>query len=334
MAPGTLKADDRGDVLVLFGSKISRDTAVYAAGTAIVLPFSLVTVAVLTRFLDPAEYGQVAVLFVCASLLTTVYDLGSLQGTLMWVFGGAGEDVDLDAEAGADGRDQAQRSRDRLGADGRDRGRGHRAARAGSRAHRAAAPGRLRPRERRALGRGVRGPRFGAAAGCKRVRMERRRRRSRLNALRPSLSCSRCRCRSWSTAAGRGGDRWGRHRDSTSTGLLVCLVIGRRSYVPGSPPTDARGTKSWSVAAVRDRDRRSVGRAQRRRAPALALRVRGPGGALPLAGRVAAFVSYFVSAFLMAWAPLGAIAGACHLRTRRAAGRGGAGLSRITSFPR
>src|SRR6266545_3273006 len=41
----------QADVLVLLGSRISRDTAVYAAGTAMTLPFSLVTVAVLTRFL-------------------------------------------------------------------------------------------------------------------------------------------------------------------------------------------------------------------------------------------------------------------------------------------
>lgn len=83
------------DVLTVFGARIGRDTAVYLLGTAVVLPVTAVSVAVFTRYLPPAEYGHLAVLFTAAGLLTTIYNLGSLQGVMMWVFGSGegGEDM-------------------------------------------------------------------------------------------------------------------------------------------------------------------------------------------------------------------------------------------------
>ena len=48
-----------------------------------------------TRFLGPAEFGQLALLLVFAAFLTVFYNVGTLQGTFIWVFGSAGEeDVD------------------------------------------------------------------------------------------------------------------------------------------------------------------------------------------------------------------------------------------------
>src|SRR4051794_10337443 len=84
----------------MLGGRIGRDTLIYAAGTAMVLPFSLVTVAVLTRYLAPAAYGELAVMLVFASLLTTVYNLGSLQGTFMWVWGAGDEGAEVGEEGG------------------------------------------------------------------------------------------------------------------------------------------------------------------------------------------------------------------------------------------
>jgi len=80
------------------GGRVTRDTAIYVLGTLVVGPFSIVSVVVLTRWLAPAAYGELAVLFVAAGALTTFYNTGSLHGTFMWVYGASegegGDDVD------------------------------------------------------------------------------------------------------------------------------------------------------------------------------------------------------------------------------------------------
>jgi O-antigen/teichoic acid export membrane protein len=80
------------------GGRVTRDTMIYVLGTLVVGPFSLVSVIVLTRLLPPAAYGEMAVLFVAAGALTTLYNTGSLHGTFMWVYGASegegGDDVD------------------------------------------------------------------------------------------------------------------------------------------------------------------------------------------------------------------------------------------------
>ena len=50
-----------------------------------------------TRFLSPAEFGELALLMVFAAFLTIVYNVGMVQGTFMWVFGAAGEEEVEDA---------------------------------------------------------------------------------------------------------------------------------------------------------------------------------------------------------------------------------------------
>jgi O-antigen/teichoic acid export membrane protein len=87
-------------LLSLMGGRFTRDTLIYVAGMLAVGPFSLVSVAVLTRVMVPAQYGRLAVLMVFASYLTTLYNTGSLHGTFMYVYGaseGEGDDVDSDA---------------------------------------------------------------------------------------------------------------------------------------------------------------------------------------------------------------------------------------------
>jgi O-antigen/teichoic acid export membrane protein len=85
--------------LTLMGGRFTRDTLIYVVGQLAVGPFSLVSVVVLTRVLDPAQYGQLALLMFFAGYLTVVYNTGSLHGTFMWVYGvseGEGDDVDSD----------------------------------------------------------------------------------------------------------------------------------------------------------------------------------------------------------------------------------------------
>ena len=78
--------------LTRFGRHLGRDAAIYAAGSGVTLIASLGAVAVLTRYLRPAEFGELALLLLVAALLTVIYNLGSLQGGLASVFGSTGED--------------------------------------------------------------------------------------------------------------------------------------------------------------------------------------------------------------------------------------------------
>jgi O-antigen/teichoic acid export membrane protein len=86
--------------LTLMGGRFTRDTLIYIVGALAVGPFSLVSVAVLTRVMVPSQYGELALLLFFAGYLTTVYNTGSLHGTFMWVYGaseGEGDDVDSDS---------------------------------------------------------------------------------------------------------------------------------------------------------------------------------------------------------------------------------------------
>ena len=74
------------------GARLTRDTAVYAAGAMAGFVLALVNVAAITRFMSPEEFGQLALLLVFASFLTVGYNMGVLQGTFTWVFGAAGEE--------------------------------------------------------------------------------------------------------------------------------------------------------------------------------------------------------------------------------------------------
>jgi O-antigen/teichoic acid export membrane protein len=92
------RASQRRSPLTLMGGRVTRDTMIYVLGTLVVGPFSIVSVVVLTRLMTPAAYGEMAVLFVGAGVLTTLYNTGSLHGTFMWVYGASegegGDDVD------------------------------------------------------------------------------------------------------------------------------------------------------------------------------------------------------------------------------------------------
>ena len=79
---------------------MTRDTLIYVIGSLAVAPFSLVSVVVLTRLLNPTQYGQLAVLFVLAGFATIIYNTGSLHGTFMWTYGMSEGDAGDDVEVG------------------------------------------------------------------------------------------------------------------------------------------------------------------------------------------------------------------------------------------
>lgn len=102
---GTAPADGPGAGSDL-GARLTHDTALYTIGSVIGLVLALINVIVLTRFLSPDEFGQLALLLLFASFLTIAYNLAILQGTFTWVFGSAGEDDVEDEETGKGAQDK------------------------------------------------------------------------------------------------------------------------------------------------------------------------------------------------------------------------------------
>lgn len=82
-------------VLQEYGRRIGRDTVIYAAGTGAVLVVSLITLAVYTHYMAPAEYGSLSILFFAAGALTILLNLIPLAGILRWVY------VSGEADSGA-----------------------------------------------------------------------------------------------------------------------------------------------------------------------------------------------------------------------------------------
>lgn len=79
-------------------TSIGRHSLVYGAGAVIPFVIGMVNIAVLTRFIAPSAFGQLAVLLIFGGSLTILYTLGTLQGTYRLVYGGDGEEEidDLD----------------------------------------------------------------------------------------------------------------------------------------------------------------------------------------------------------------------------------------------
>jgi accessory secretory protein Asp2 len=105
-ATGTREESSRISALSALGVQFGRHTGAYASASGINLVLALIQVAIVTRFLGPSAFGELALLLFLASLLTVTYNLGSLQGIFGRVYGATGdEDADDDdrpdeAEAG------------------------------------------------------------------------------------------------------------------------------------------------------------------------------------------------------------------------------------------
>jgi O-antigen/teichoic acid export membrane protein len=99
---GSAATPPEGGWASVLGARLTRDTGLYTTGAFAGFLLSLIQVVVVTHYLSPSEYGQLALLLFFAALTTIVYNLGTLQGTFLWVFGATGdEDADDDDVAGA-----------------------------------------------------------------------------------------------------------------------------------------------------------------------------------------------------------------------------------------
>jgi O-antigen/teichoic acid export membrane protein len=97
--PSDPPTDGKLGVHEALGARLSRDTSIYVIGSVILFVLAFISVIVTTRFLTPPEFGELALLMVFAAFLTIAYNTGIVQGTLVWVFGAAGEE-DVDDVAG------------------------------------------------------------------------------------------------------------------------------------------------------------------------------------------------------------------------------------------
>lgn len=91
-----------------FARRLGSHSGIYAGGAGGTFLFALANVAVLTRLLPIEDFGRLAVCLVFAAMLTVIYNLGTLQGTLMSVFGVAdgGEEAADEVDTGPQAEDR------------------------------------------------------------------------------------------------------------------------------------------------------------------------------------------------------------------------------------
>lgn len=90
----------RGGTLSEVAGRIGRDALVYAVGMGSALPFAVLGLVIYTRYLEPSEYGTLAILLVSSSLVTVLYNVLTLPGTFSVVYGVTdGEDAADSGEA-------------------------------------------------------------------------------------------------------------------------------------------------------------------------------------------------------------------------------------------
>lgn len=82
-----------------FAGRIGRHAAAYGAGAFSQAGGALLGVAIFTRFLDPGEFGRIAVLISISAMVTLVTSLTILPGTMRRIHGSTGDgEVDVDEE--------------------------------------------------------------------------------------------------------------------------------------------------------------------------------------------------------------------------------------------
>jgi O-antigen/teichoic acid export membrane protein len=92
---------------IRLAGRISRHATVYAAAASMNLAAGVLGVVVYTRYVDPSEFGRLAVLSTIASMLMVLLNMGTLQGTMRRVYGSSG-----DEEVGEDEDDDTPPSGD------------------------------------------------------------------------------------------------------------------------------------------------------------------------------------------------------------------------------
>lgn len=78
----------------MLAARIGRHAAIYGMASVATFAFGMVSVAVVTRFLAPAAFGDLSLLLLVLTLTMVVCNAGILQGTNYVAFGGAGGDED------------------------------------------------------------------------------------------------------------------------------------------------------------------------------------------------------------------------------------------------
>jgi O-antigen/teichoic acid export membrane protein len=77
---------------VRLAGRIGRHAAAYGGASIAATLGGVVSVVVFTRFLEPSEFGKLAVLSTMATVVTAVATLGVMQGTMRRVFGTTGDE--------------------------------------------------------------------------------------------------------------------------------------------------------------------------------------------------------------------------------------------------
>lgn len=85
-------------VMAVAARAFTKSATVYTFGSAVVVPFGIISLAITTRFLGLDDYGRLSTLFAIASILTVLAGIGVLQGVLMGVYGAADDDADVDGD--------------------------------------------------------------------------------------------------------------------------------------------------------------------------------------------------------------------------------------------
>lgn len=106
-APATMR--NGAGALSRFGVRLGRDTTLYGCSSVVTFGLALATVAVLTRYLSLEQFAHLSLLYLLSTFLTVLYNLGSLQGTLMSAFGSAGGE-DGAADSSGDGSGDPRRA--------------------------------------------------------------------------------------------------------------------------------------------------------------------------------------------------------------------------------
>lgn len=98
--PGTLAGAP--GVGTRYAGRIGRHATAYGAAAISATLAGLVSVAVFTRFLDPTEFGKMAVLSTVATIVTMIATLGVMQGTMRRIYGTSGDEEVGETEEAAE----------------------------------------------------------------------------------------------------------------------------------------------------------------------------------------------------------------------------------------
>jgi O-antigen/teichoic acid export membrane protein len=97
--PQNRSASDAPEVMTLYGQSMTRFGGIFTLGILGIVPFGVASLAITTRFLEPADFGRLAVLFAIAALITMMSGAGFLQGTFLATYGIGDDDGDGGADA-------------------------------------------------------------------------------------------------------------------------------------------------------------------------------------------------------------------------------------------